>query len=547
MADYRIWECAICGWVYDEAKGWPDDNIAAGTRWEDIPDDWLCPDCGVGKQDFEMVQLGTAAAKEEIPQTTEPPPVAVAADNNSYQVWQCLVCGWIYDEARGWPEDGIAPGTRWHDIPEDWLCPECGVGKQDFEMVAVSRSAVVIPADTPAAATASIDYQRKPLVIVGTGLAGYNLAREFRKLEQRTPLLMITADDGRFYSKPLISTGYHRNQSPEQMTTASAEQMAARLAADIRIFSRVERVDTAAHRLTFSHASGSQTELHYGKLVLATGARCIEAPLSGNALDQVYSINDLLDYTRFRTALVGRRKVLIIGAGLIGSEYANDLIQSNFQLEVVDALDSVLATLLPPSASASLRQALAARGIRFHFGTVVKSVAKHGQGIVATLGNGATIEADIVLSAIGVRPDLQLAKTMGLNCNRGIVTDRSLRTSVEDVFALGDCAEVDGHLLFYVAPLLESARCLASTLSGTEAEVRYGCLPVTIKTTLFPTVVCPPPKDAAGQWQVEVDAPGGVRALFRSPDKQLLGFALTGDCISARDELSRATQPVMAA
>ena len=146
----KKWECIVCGWIYDEEKGWPEDGIAAGTRWEDVPEDWLCPDCGVGKQDFEMVEVAGAASPAAAPivaaavatATTQvgttpkavSSPTAVSGD---FRVWECIVCGWLYDEAKGWPEDGIAAGTRWEDVPVDWLCPDCGVGKEDFEMIEI--------------------------------------------------------------------------------------------------------------------------------------------------------------------------------------------------------------------------------------------------------------------------------------------------------------------------------------------------------------------------------------------------------------------------
>ena len=82
--------------------------------------------------------------------------------------WECIVCGFIYDEAKGWPEDGIAPGTRWEDVPEDWLCPDCGVGKEDFERLAESPVE-----ETPHHADADADPAQAPVVIIGTGLAGY--------------------------------------------------------------------------------------------------------------------------------------------------------------------------------------------------------------------------------------------------------------------------------------------------------------------------------------------------------------------------------------
>lgn len=469
----------------------------------------------------------------------------------SYKILECLVCGFIYDEGKGLPKEGIPSGTRWQDIPDDWKCPDCGVGKEDFEMVAISQIAVAVKEEItevviesgPAIAAMSqapkIDWNRKPVVIIGTGLAGYHLAREFRKQDSETPLIMLTSDDGRFYSKPMVSTAFAKAKQADQLANATAADMAEELQADIRIFSKVTQINTDLQTLT-----AAEDTIEYGKLVLASGAKCIEAPLTGDGLSRVYSVNDLLDYTRFRTTLVGKKKVLIIGAGLIGSEYANDMIQSGFTIEVVEPMPTVLGTLLPEQASLAVQESLEQAGVKYHFGTVVEKVDKSGNGVKATLADGTVIEADAVLSAIGVRPNLTLANLSKLDTNRGIITNRSLQTSAQNVYALGDCAEVDGNVLFYVAPLMESARVLAKVLSGQQAKVHYGVMPVMIKTTLCPVIVSPPPRDAEGEWHVTADR-CNVEAKFITSAGKLLGFAVTGDAIKEKDTLSVKTQPLM--
>ena len=95
-------------------------RLSGRHGWDRIPDDWCCPDCGVrDKVDFELVGV---------------------TQMNDFKLFVCVQCGFEYDEAKGWPEDGIAPGTRWDDIPDDWSCPDCGAAKSDFEMVEVARS-----------------------------------------------------------------------------------------------------------------------------------------------------------------------------------------------------------------------------------------------------------------------------------------------------------------------------------------------------------------------------------------------------------------------
>lgn len=553
MAEYRVWECQICGWIYDEAKGWPEDGIAPGTRWEDIPDDWCCPECGAAKQDFEMLAL----APQRQPQETAPlsaatptesaPAAPDSADNKAgYRIWECMVCGWVYDESKGWPEDGIAPGTRWEDIPEDWCCPQCGVGKDEFDMVLVAETEAE-PAPVPAAEhMQGAASDREPLVIIGTGLAGYNLAREFRKLDQATPLLLVTADDGTAYSKPLLSASLAHGKTPQQLASASAEQMARELNAEILVHTRVTDIDAEAKNLTLAVGNGSHSAgLRYGKLVLATGAGCRPLPaIEGDGHARLFRINSLGDYHRFRTAMVGRKRVLLLGAGLIGCEFANDLIQAGFEVEMVDPLDWPLATLLPEAAGRDIQRTLESHGVRFHGNARVTRLDRSGGGIRAQLDSGEHIDADIALAALGLQANTGLAAAAGLKINRGIVVNRQLQSSDANIFALGDCAEVDGHLLYFVAPLMACARALAKTLSGEPTPVHYGTLPVAVKTTLRPTTVCPPRPGAEGSWHIDSSA-SGVQAEFRGADGRLLGFALTGSAITARDTLTAECTPLM--
>ena len=165
-------------------------------------------------------------------------------------------------------------------------------------------------------------------------------------------------------------------------------------------------------------------------------------------------------------------------------------------------------------------------------------VNKTDDGVRVSLNNGETIDADIVLSAVGVRPRIDLAQASGLEVNHGIVTNRKLETSAANVYAFGDCAEVAGHVLVYVAPLMAAARALGKTLSGESTEVSYPAMPVTIKTPACPVCVAPVAPDTQGEWQVTEDG-NNVRAEFRAPDGSLLGFALTGDATKEKMALQK--------
>ncbi|MAD44675.1 MAG: FAD-dependent oxidoreductase [Oceanospirillaceae bacterium] len=380
---------------------------------------------------------------------------------------------------------------------------------------------------------------KAPIVVIGSGLAGYNLVKELRKLDADQPVLMITADDGRSYSKPMLSTGFSKDKSADQLAMASAADMADQLNIVIRTNTRVTNIDAAAHRVFIG-----EEPVPYSKLVLAWGAGVIRPRPEGDADERIFSINDLQDYTRFRAAAEGKKKVLVMGAGLIGMEYANDLANGGFEVDVVAPGDQVLPSLLPKAAADAVQSGLEELGVRFHTGPLVTRIVKQGDGVVATLSNGEDISADLVVSAIGLRPRLDLAVKAGLQVNHGVVTDRRLQTSAEDIYALGDCAEINGHVLLYVMPLMTSARALAKTLTGSATEVVFGPMPVTVKTPVVPVVVAPPADENAGQWHIEADGKD-VQAEFRAENGDLLGYALTGARVMNKVALNKALPAIM--
>jgi rubredoxin-NAD+ reductase len=379
-----------------------------------------------------------------------------------------------------------------------------------------------------------------PLVIIGTGLAGYNLAREFRKLDSETPLLMITADDGRSYSKPMLSTGFAMKKQADGLGMANAGAMAIQLNAEIRTHTRVTRLDPANRRVWIGNEP-----VPYRDLVIAWGAQTIPVPVAGDAQDAIFPINDLLDYGRFREAANGKRRILILGAGLIGCEFANDLLHGGYEVDLVAPCEQIMPSLLPPEPAAAVRRGLESLGARFHLGPVLERLERKGENLQAQLSDGQRIACDLVVSAVGLRPRTELAEAAGLRVNRGIDLDRLLQTSAEHVYALGDCAEVEGLNLLYVMPLMSGVRALARTLTGEPTPVTYGPMPITVKTPVCPLVVSPPAAGSEGSWSIE----GGgndLKALYRAADGRLLGYALTGTAVQERLALNKQLPPMLA-
>nr|WP_175799793.1 FAD-dependent oxidoreductase [Burkholderia anthina] len=377
--------------------------------------------------------------------------------------------------------------------------------------------------------------RRDPVVIVGTGLAGYTTAREWRKLDDETPLVMISRDDGSFYSKPALSNALAQRKTPDQLAMSDARTMAGQLRATILTHSAVRQIRAATHEIVLDDARVQR----YRALVLATGADARRVHCEGDGAADILSINDLGDYTRFRDGLRDCRSVALLGAGLIGCEFANDLVAAGLSVTVIDPADAPLSRLLPPEAGDVFGRALRDAGIQLRLGAGVQSIARLARGYRLALTSGEHVEADLVVSAIGLVPRIALAREAGLDVADGIVTDAWCRTSVPDIFALGDCAAIEGRVRPYVLPIMHAARALAQCLRGTPTPVAFPVMPIVVKTPAIPAVVVA--ADGGGRWTTDVgvgNAPRATRALYADAGSgRITGFALLDAATSEKAAL----------
>lgn len=377
-----------------------------------------------------------------------------------------------------------------------------------------------------------------PITIIGAGLAGYTVAREFRKLDKSAPLTIVTADDGGFYSKPMLSNAFAQNKQAEQLVTQTAAQMASQVDARIVTFTTVGGIDTTG-KIVFT---GTGT-IKYGKLVIAAGAQPIRLTIDGDASDQVLSVNNVADYAIFRSRISTPGRVAILGAGLIGCEFADDLAGAGHAVTLIDPNPLPLAALAAPALSRGLRDALIARGVALHLGTTATRIDHTVNGLRITLADSNAFDADIVLSAVGLRPDLTLANAGGLSTGRGILVDGFGQTSAPDVYALGDCAEFTiapgtTRILPYIAPLMTAARAIARTLAGQTTPIELKPTPVIVKTPCYPLALIPPPVQSArsGTWH---EATEDERTICRFYDGQgvMTGFGVAPQEASVRQLL----------
>lgn len=370
-------------------------------------------------------------------------------------------------------------------------------------------------------------------LIIGAGHAGYSLAKELRKLDPDRSIILLSSDSADYYSKPLLSNGFSKRKSAAELIQKTAEQMAAELNIRIWPFCTAERIDAEQHQV---HTA--KGVLHYQQLVIATGASPVKLSLPAATEGLVWSVNDLADYQNFLEQSQDKQKITLLGAGLVGIEYANDLALAGFQVSVIALEQQPLAQLLPPELGELLQQQLKAAGVEFYWGTTIADAELTGQHLRLTLADGRHLDTELLLSAVGLKPKLQLATEAGIDCGKGIKVDQSLATSVADIYALGDCAEICGYNLMYIQPISLSAKTLALTLTGQHTAVQFPVMPVIVKSPALPVVSWPAPPEQQGEWSFAGQGLDWV-ARFQNSSGLLLGFALTGKMVAQRLRLAK--------
>jgi rubredoxin-NAD+ reductase len=341
-----------------------------------------------------------------------------------------------------------------------------------------------------------------PVVIIGCGVAGWTVARELRQRDKVRPITLVCADQGHFYAKPMLSNALAQKKAAGHLIQKTATLQAETLGVELLANTRVRAIDRAARRLDMVVGAAHDAPVFYGKLVLALGADAIRLPTPG--LEHAHSVNDIDDYHGFRNALAAAgsaARVAIIGGGLIGSEFANDLAIGGYRVSVVDPAPWLIGNLVTRDNGEALKAALAGMGVDCYLADVANAIERSRSGTYRiTLRSGTVLDADLILSAVGLRPRTELAQQAGLTVARGILVDEMGRTSDPDIYALGDCAayasaarpDIAGGAprpLPYIMPTMTAGKAIAATLAGQPTAIKFGPMPVRVKTPALPLTI----------------------------------------------------------
>ena len=367
------------------------------------------------------------------------------------------------------------------------------------------------------------------IVIIGSGFAARQLVKNIRKQDTHIPLTLIAADSMDEYNKPDLSHVVSRGQRADDLTLQTAGEFAEQYHLRLFPYTWVSDLDAAAKVV-----KSQDREWRYDKLVLATGAAPFIPPVPGHEL--MLTLNSQREYGAAQSQLHDAQRVLIVGGGLIGCELAMDFCRAGKAVTVVDNSASVLSALMPPEVSSRLQHRLTDMGVHLMLKTQLEGLEQTADGIRVSLDRQRSVTVDAVVAAAGLRPETALARHAGLMIRRGVVVNSRLQTSDPAIYALGDCAEINGSVLPFLQPILLSAMCLAKNLLSQASELTLPPMLVKVKTPDLPLHLAGETQRDDLTWNLVaakegvvakgVDAANQLRAFVVSEDRMKEAFAL---------------------
>ena len=369
---------------------------------------------------FGETLLGTRAF---VPAKNETSTIKEIPGDGELKLWKCVICGEIFEAEI---------------VPE--ICSVCGAGSEQF---------IEVPREAP---KVSIDKE-ETYVIIGNGAAGFYAARAIRERNAKGIIKLISNEKEHSYVRTQLSD-LISEEADNTFYLASSEWYAENEITEI-LGVNVESINKDTKKIILNN----KTEISYDKLIIANGSYNFVPPtavtLDGSetkidssnysSIKGIHSVKKLSDIERIKNELVTAKNVVIVGGGLLGLEAANEIQKRNINVTVVELSDRLLPRQLDTEGSAFFNSLASTTDVNLLLGESVKNISATSNGVTAVnLNSGKTLDADLIIYSVGVRSNLDLAKTAGVECNRGIIVNCNMETNISDIYACGDVAELDG-------------------------------------------------------------------------------------------------------
>lgn len=357
------------------------------------------------------------------------------ASGGARKLVKCLVCGEIFDSSLE-------------------ICPVCGVGKENF-----------VPVDAEAS-----DFRRDSsefYVILGNGAAGLQAAKAIRERDRTGSILMISNEPYPTYNRPMLTKSMVAELRAEDIAVEAASWYEENRVI-LLLNKEVTAIDTKEKEVVLS----GDMRCKYTKLIYATGSECFIPPIPGADKEEVIAIRRMKDIEKIDAMLGKVKHAVVIGGGVLGLEAAWELKKAHIQVTVLELAPQLMGRQLDEHASDLLREISESCGIRIHTGVQIASVEGENGVTGVKLSDGTIHPAELVIVSAGVRANTALAASLGAEINRGVVVNSFMETSVENVYACGDCAEYEAINYAIWPQAVEQGKVAGANAAGDSLEYR---------------------------------------------------------------------------
>ncbi|WP_024620088.1 FprA family A-type flavoprotein [Metaclostridioides mangenotii] len=409
--------------------------------------------------------------------------------------FKCVICNEIFDG----------------DEPPQ-VCPACGAKEDQF--IEVYEEEILYHKDT-----------NEHYVVVGNGGAGFYAADAIRKRNNTCDITMISDESELTYYRPALSDGLNEVLGKDFYIADKKWYEDNNII--VRLETRVDKVNDKDSTLSI----GNET-LKYDKLIIATGSSNFIPPIAGHDFDNVYTLRNKKHLETIKVATDKAKKVVVIGGGLLGLEAAWEFRLKGLEVVVAEAMDNILCRQLDTEGSAILSRCIEDDAkVTVMTGVAVESIEKANGKTNVVFKDGNKIDCDIVVFSIGVRSNIGIAKNTSLEVERGIVVNKNMKTSVDNIFACGDVAQIENSVLAIWPTAIEMGRIAGANACGDEIEFENECYPVSLDAMEAKVFTLGNIQDYDGELCLKDPKNKIYKKLFIKDDK-LVGAILINDMSS---------------
>lgn len=406
--------------------------------------------------------------------------------------WKCVICGFIFE------------GTK---PPE--VCPLCGASKNQFIEVVENNSEF----------KNSSEYT---YIIIGNGAAGFYAAEAIRKTDESAKIEIISSEDYRTYFRPKLSN-YLGEDIPDKKFYLKDMDFYEENNIELSLSKTVSKINPDSKEIVLSDGATK----NYDKLILANGSYNFVPPVEGKDLNGVYTLKYLKDADEIKNQISRVKEAVIIGGGLLGLEAAAQMIKSGLKVTVVEFSERLIPRQLDKQGSDIFKDIIDKSGINIILGDSAVKITGEENVSAVELKSGKTIPAQLVLFSVGIRSNKDLAEEAGIKTDRGILVDDKMQTSIKDIYAAGDAAQINGRVYGNWPSAVQMGKVAGYNAAGGDEKFRDFVSSVTFNE-LGASILSFGEIEPEGFKKVQISHQSNIKTLYFK-DGVLKGGYLIGD------------------